>query len=209
MGSRGHAFSHGTRGHWSGAAGLVNTFFVSCHQLHPSLHLSPSFQMPLKCEPLCCFGPRYLCAHKLLQQHCLSCSRLYFTSFAHPPPKPDILNRLAAEPGNGPRVRTCPKGGPSISSDDNTTYYYFTIDDQLLYLSFFQDWGPLNIAMVYKACIYIHELLEVRALSQRRYLVSLTCISRIKIWLSIGSFSIRQMIHVRRPTPLYSWHYTL
>lgn len=43
------------------------------------------------------------------------------------------------------------------------SYYYFTIDDQLLYLSFFQDWGPLNIAMVYKACILIHELLEVRS----------------------------------------------
>jgi hypothetical protein len=29
-------------------------------------------------------------------------------------------------------------------------------------MSFFEDWGPLNIAMVYKACILIHELLEVR-----------------------------------------------
>jgi cell division cycle 14 len=28
-------------------------------------------------------------------------------------------------------------------------------------MSFFEDWGPLNIAMVYKACILIHELLEV------------------------------------------------
>ena len=43
------------------------------------------------------------------------------------------------------------------------SYYYFTIDDQLLYLSFFQDWGPLNLAMVYKACILIHEILGVRS----------------------------------------------
>ncbi|KAF9451742.1 phosphatases II [Macrolepiota fuliginosa MF-IS2] len=107
--------------------------------------------MAPKCEPLCHFG-----------------DRLYFTTFPHPPPKPEVLNRLAAEPGNQPRVRSCPRGGPSASPDDGTTYYYFTVDDQLLYLSFFQDWGPLNIAMVYKACIYIHELLEDRDLAQHR-----------------------------------------
>lgn len=87
--------------------------------------------------------------------------RLYFTTFPHPPPTPQVLNRLSGEPGNQPRVRARPRGGPSASPDDSASYYYFTIDDQLLYLSFFQDWGPLNIAMVYKACILIHELLEV------------------------------------------------
>ena len=50
----------------------------------------------------------------------------------------------------------------SVTPDDDAKYYYFTIDDQLVYLSFFQDWGPLNLAMVYKACILIHELLQVR-----------------------------------------------
>jgi len=28
-------------------------------------------------------------------------------------------------------------------------------------MSFFEDWGPLNLGMVYKVCILIHELLEV------------------------------------------------
>ena len=59
-------------------------------------------------------------------------------------------------------IRVRPKVGASPSIDDDHTYYFFTVDDQLLYLSFFQDWGPLNLAMVYKACILIHELLEVR-----------------------------------------------
>jgi hypothetical protein len=95
--------------------------------------------------------------------------RLYFTTFPHPPPNPQALNRSSAEPGNQPRVRARPRGGPSASPDDNATYYYFTIDDQLLYLSFFQDWGPLNIAMVYKACILIHELLEVCSSSKIAY----------------------------------------
>ena len=50
---------------------------------------------------------------------------------------------------------------PPPTPDDGATYYYFTVDHQLIYLSFFKDWGPLNLAMVYKACILIHELLEV------------------------------------------------
>ncbi|KAJ7237216.1 phosphoprotein phosphatase [Mycena haematopus] len=107
--------------------------------------------MPPKCEPLCRFA-----------------DRLYFTTFPQPAPNPLVLNRLAAEPGTRPRVRTRPKDVHTAAADETATYYYFTIDDQLLYLSFFQDWGPLNIAMVYKACILIHELLEDKDLSPHR-----------------------------------------
>ncbi|KAJ7873331.1 tyrosine protein phosphatase [Mycena olivaceomarginata] len=105
----------------------------------------------MKCEPLCRFA-----------------DRLYFTTFPQPAPNPLVLNRLAAEPGSRPRVRTRPKEIHAAAADETATYYYFTIDDQLLYLSFFQDWGPLNIAMVYKACILIHELLEDKDLSPHR-----------------------------------------
>ncbi|KAF8735653.1 hypothetical protein AX14_001709 [Amanita brunnescens Koide BX004] len=107
--------------------------------------------MAPRCEPLSCFG-----------------DRLYFTTFPNPPPPPQALNRLAAESGYQPRVRGKPRAGPSTSPDDNAHYYYFTIDDQLPYLSFFQDWGPLNLAMVYKACILIHELLEDQELASHR-----------------------------------------
>lgn len=92
--------------------------------------------------------------------------RLYFTTFPHPLPSPHVLNNQSSDSSNNPRVRARPRGGPSASPDDDATYYYFTIDDQLLYLSFFQDWGPLNLAMVYKACILIHELLEVGTASE-------------------------------------------
>lgn len=106
--------------------------------------------MPPKCEPLCYFD-----------------ERLYFTTFPHPAPNPGVLNRLAADPNNRPRVR--PRSiYASSHPDEDATYYYFTIDDQLLYLSFFQDWGPLNIAMVYKACILIHELLQDKDLESHR-----------------------------------------
>ena len=46
--------------------------------------------------------------------------------------------------------------------NDEGKVYWFTIDNQLQYSSFYKDWGPLNISKVYKACILIHELLEVR-----------------------------------------------
>ncbi|KAK7060188.1 cell division control protein 14 [Paramarasmius palmivorus] len=104
-----------------------------------------------KCEPLCCFG-----------------DRLYFTTFPHPAPNPGVLNRIAADPSHRPRVRPRSAFSCPTTADENATYYYFTIDDQLLYLSFFQDWGPLNLAMVYKACILIHELLEDKDLASHR-----------------------------------------
>ncbi|KAL1743902.1 tyrosine protein phosphatase [Schizophyllum fasciatum] len=107
--------------------------------------------MAPKCEPLCHFA-----------------DRLYFTTFASPVPHPDTLNDELAETGYTPRVRARPRGGPSASPDEGALYYYFTLDDQLLYLSFFQDWGPLNMAMVYKACILIHELLEEESLRSYR-----------------------------------------
>ncbi|OBZ71920.1 Tyrosine-protein phosphatase CDC14 [Grifola frondosa] len=106
------------------------------------------------CEPLCHFG-----------------GRLYFTSFPHPPPRPDVINRIAQDPEHVAEIRGTPKGSSSITPDDDAKYYYFTIDDQLLYLSFFQDWGPLNLAMVYKACILIHELLQDQAISSHRLIL--------------------------------------
>ncbi|KAI1792957.1 phosphatases II [Ganoderma leucocontextum] len=107
--------------------------------------------MPLPCEPLCHFG-----------------GRLYFASFPHPPPKPDTLNDLARDPANLPEIRGVPRASSSATPEDDAKYWYFTIDDQLLYLSFFQDWGPLNLAMVYKACILIHEILGDPAIMSHR-----------------------------------------
>ncbi|KAL4241349.1 protein-tyrosine phosphatase family protein [Abortiporus biennis] len=102
------------------------------------------------CEPLCHFG-----------------GRLYFTSFAQPVPRPEYLNRLS-DSDKRPTIRNPPCPGSSATPDDDAKYYYFTIDDQLFYLSFFQDWGPLNLSMVYKACILLHELLQDQDLSSYR-----------------------------------------
>ncbi|KIY71833.1 phosphatases II [Cylindrobasidium torrendii FP15055 ss-10] len=108
--------------------------------------------MVLQCDPLSAFS-----------------ERLYFTSFPHPAPNPALLNKRCNDPDNRPKIRTRSRSGMASSAGDETaSYYYFTIDDQLLYLSFFQDWGPLNMAQVYRACILIHELLEDADLSEHR-----------------------------------------
>ena len=89
-------------------------------------------------------------------------ARLYFTTFPHPPPKQETLNDpgFQLEQIDVRGIRT-----PPSDSSEPMKHYYFTIDDQLMYMSFFQDWGPLNVAMVYKACIYIHSLLIVSLIS--------------------------------------------
>lgn len=90
----------------------------------------------------------------------ISC-RLFFTTFPHPAPSQQALNQNILDKTDSPRVRVKPNLGAPPTPDSDATYYYFTIDNHLLYMSFFKDWGPLNLAMVYKACILIHELLEV------------------------------------------------
>ena len=103
-----------------------------------------------------------ICQLNIVGNSCVtSLHRLYFTTFPHPAPLPRRLNP-PAEPVPIPRIR--PRSnhlGADPVQDENAVYYYFTIDHDLTYYSFFNDWGPLNLAMVYKACIYIHELLEV------------------------------------------------
>ena len=37
--------------------------------------------------------------------------------------------------------------------------HWFCIDDDLVYLSFSNDWGPLNIAMFYRFCVHVHQML--------------------------------------------------
>ena len=124
-----------------------------------------------QCEPLCAFSDRWVrsalrfCRHVVVDVWTLLeiefPHRLYFTTFPHPAPPPRRLNP-PAEPIPNPLVRPrSHHSGTTPAQDENATYYFSTIEQDLNYYSFFKDWGPLNLAMVYKACIYIHELLEV------------------------------------------------
>ncbi|KAG8910546.1 cell division control protein 14, partial [Tulasnella sp. 408] len=93
--------------------------------------------------------------------------RLYFTTFPHPPPPANLLNSPKYQIHPKVRSKTRFHSGVVIP-DEEATYYWFTIDDDLPYMSFFEDWGPLNLGQVYKACILIHELLEDKEIKHTR-----------------------------------------
>ena len=57
--------------------------------------------------------------------------RLAYTYFKSPAPRSEILNSLTA--------------AAESRDADPGSIYWFSIDDQLVYLSFFQDYGPLNV----------------------------------------------------------------
>ncbi|GAA5967534.1 hypothetical protein JCM21900_001192 [Sporobolomyces salmonicolor] len=78
-------------------------------------------------------------------------SRLAYTYFPSPAPRPDVLNALT--PG-----RPATEGEPGSLAQPGV--HWFTIDDQLVYLSFFQDYGPLNVGCLYRFCLHLHALLE-------------------------------------------------
>ena len=133
--------------------------------MHPSL-------TPRAFLPLCPSGPvafrsqdSRAFASRVLPRLIYFC-RLYFTTFPGPLPKPQLLNAHGSElepppiRGAGHNVSGS-RTEPASEVDSQALYYYFTLDDDLFYLSFYQDWGPLNMAMVYRACILMHELLEV------------------------------------------------
>ena len=89
-------------------------------------------------------------------------NRLFFTTFTGPTLHASHVNRTIQL---APKIRLPSRSTPA--EEQTALYHYFTMDGDLTYLSFFEDWGPLNIAMVYRACIYIHELLEVHPFTGR------------------------------------------
>lgn len=65
-----------------------------------------------------------------------------------PPPSPDRLYFVTLRTTGRPR------------STANT--HYFSIDDELVYESFYADFGPLNLAMLYRYCQKLNKKLKVR-----------------------------------------------
>ncbi|KAM0789116.1 hypothetical protein ACM66B_003171 [Microbotryomycetes sp. NB124-2] len=73
--------------------------------------------------------------------------RLAFTYFTQPAPSQHDLN--ACQPDA----------------------HFFTVDDQLVYLSFYQDSGPLNAACLYRFCLHVHTLLEDAGLRNKKIIL--------------------------------------
>ncbi|MBW0545355.1 hypothetical protein O181_085070 [Austropuccinia psidii MF-1] len=104
----------------------------------PSSSNNPSFKPPTL--PICEFGPR-----------------LGFTCFSNPIPDANFLNSIQSS-----SVST---KNPAHSDQSP---YWFTIDSVLVYLSFYQDTGPLNCACLYRFCLHLHGLLEDQSISNKR-----------------------------------------
>lgn len=92
--------------------------------------------------------------------------RLYFTYFSGPAPA-STLNR-----GNGTASAwfEAPKqqrSNATTSEGVPSNFHWFNVDEDLVYLSFFEDWGPLNVALFYRFCMHVHQLLHDEALSHQ------------------------------------------
>lgn len=79
--------------------------------------------------PICSFGPR-----------------LAYTYFAQPAPRAELLNALTpGVPAAATSLAASPEGAAAAAAVAEEGVHWFSVDDQLVYLSFYQDYGPLNV----------------------------------------------------------------
>ena len=104
-------------------------------------------------------------------------SNFSFSYFSDPTPKADLLNQAGGRQAAGlphteelleqhlasiermgeNAVAAASQTAPHLSAD--CIVHWFNIDSELIYLSFFDDWGPLNVAMFYRFCLHLHHLI--------------------------------------------------
>ncbi|KAK2587175.1 hypothetical protein KPH14_002924 [Odynerus spinipes] len=70
--------------------------------------------------------------------------------------------------------------------------HYFSIDDELVYENFYADFGPLNLAMLYRYCQKVNKKLKAVAMSKKK-IVHYTTVypeKRVNAAFLIGSYAI-------------------
>ncbi|CAG7848256.1 Tyrosine-protein phosphatase CDC14 [Serendipita indica DSM 11827] len=154
---------------------------------------------PPACAPLVQFGERSLeftpisCSLKRVADKCTH--RLFFTTFPGIAPNQQALNASINGPQDNPPLRR------SVMATNDTAppkYYYFTIDHSLNYESFYEDWGPLNIANVFRTLILIHELLQDKETAGHRLVMYSSSDPRRKANAAL-LMALFVMIVLRRP----------
>lgn len=95
-------------------------------------------------------------AHPLIRIH----KRLWFTWFNGELPSEDDLNEddgQAAARKNFDDAEIKKYVDPTETKPSRL--HWFNIDHDLVYLSFWFDWGPLNVGMFYRFCLHVHHML--------------------------------------------------
>ena len=92
--------------------------------------------------------------------------RFWFAFFRQPPlgkrPNEEELNSttdLSLFKSWMPEAQECKPAWDAGTHPRIHKFHWFNIDYDLVYLSFFHDWGPLNVAMFYRFCLHVHHLL--------------------------------------------------
>ncbi|KAF7458121.1 CDC14 phosphatase [Cryptosporidium felis] len=94
----------------------------------------------------------------------------------------------------------CTSSVPSSVQDKKGRSYYFSIDDELVYEPFFQDFGPLNLRCIYKYCRKVDSLLS-NAEATGGYIVQCTNVYDMKKRTNAAFLACCYMIIRRGKTP--------
>ncbi|XP_041430492.1 cell division cycle 14B S homeolog isoform X2 [Xenopus laevis] len=92
-----------------------------------------------------------------------------------------------------------------LCSRPKTTYgtHYFSIDDELVYENFYADFGPLNLAMLYRYCMKLNKKIKSFSLTKKK-IVHYTCgddKKQANAAFLLGSFAIIYLN--KQPLELY------
>ncbi|KAJ9476173.1 Tyrosine-protein phosphatase CDC14 [Pseudozyma hubeiensis] len=95
-------------------------------------------------------------AHPLIRIH----KRLWFTYFSGDLPSEDDLNEHDGQPSAWKNFDDAEiKKYVDPAETNPARLHWFNIDHDLVYLSFWFDWGPLNVGMFYRFCLHVHHML--------------------------------------------------
>ena len=70
--------------------------------------------------------------------------------------------------------------------------HYFTIDDELIYDPFFEDFGPLNLALLYRYCSKLNRKLKAYSLLTKKIVHYTTLMphKRVNAAYLVGSYAV-------------------
>ncbi|KAK0170166.1 hypothetical protein PV328_010763 [Microctonus aethiopoides] len=80
----------------------------------------------------------------------------------------------------------------NVTPKSTQKHHYFTIDDELVYENFYEDFGPLNLAMLYRYCCKVDRKLKNVAFLNKKIIhyTTLNSEDRVNAAFLVGSYAI-------------------